>query len=116
MSPGEMANRADRGAIMLVGTRDAAMDNSQRARLLLQELWRQRLEFARQQFEAAKARVEGAKEFQLQVQSADGADAFRRALQAERRALVKYRRALRTFTDLVVEGRFPKSVEGKPPS
>ena len=99
---------ANRGAIMLVGTRDPAMDNSQRARLLLQELWRQRLEFARRQFETAKDHVEAAKEFQSQAPPADGGHAFRLALQAERRALEKYRRALRIYTDLVVDGKIPE--------
>ena len=52
-----------RGAMMLVGKQDPAMDNSQRARLLLRELWRERLEFARLQLEAAKPRVEAARSF-----------------------------------------------------
>jgi len=91
----------------LVGTRDPAIDNSHRARLLLQELWRQRLEFARLQLEAAKDHVEAAKEFHSQAPSPDEARAFRRALQAERWALVRYRRALRIFTDLVVDGKIP---------
>src|SRR5215831_12129295 len=73
---------ANRGAIMIVGTRDPAMDNSQRARLLLQELWRHRLEFARLQLEAAKDHVEAVKEFQSQAPCADGAHAFRLALKS----------------------------------
>ena len=84
------------------------MDNSQRARLLLRELWRERLEFARLQLEAAKDHVEAAKELQSQAPSPDGAYGFRRALQAETRALVQYRRALRIFTDLVAKGKIPE--------
>ena len=64
MSHGERPKpRPNRGAIVLVGTQDPAMDNSQRVRLLLQELWRERLEFARLQLQAAKDHVEAAKEF-----------------------------------------------------
>ena len=84
------------------------MDNSQRARLLLQELWKERLEFARLKLEAAKLRLEVAKELQSQAPSADGAHAFRRALETKRRASTKYTLALRIFTDLVVEGKVPE--------
>jgi hypothetical protein len=49
------------------------MDDSQRERLLLQELWRQRLACARSQFEAAKAGVEAASQLQSQAPLADRA-------------------------------------------
>ena len=74
-------------------------------RLLLQELGRERLDAARRQFEAAKAHIEAAKELQSQAPPPNGAHAFRLALRAERRALVQYKRILRIFTDLVVDGK-----------
>ena len=96
---------ANRGAIMLVGTRDPAMDNSQRGAAVVTGTLERAPGRRAQQFKAAKAHIEAAKELQSQAPPPNGAHAFRLALRAERRALVQYKRTLRIFTDLVVDGK-----------
>src|SRR5262245_16736720 len=64
MSHGEKPKpRPNRGAIVVVGTRDPAMDNSQRVRPLLQELWRERLDAARSNLKQRKLTLKPPKSF-----------------------------------------------------
>lgn len=76
----------------------------------IEQLWRSRLQdaklrldFARQYLrEVQRDRSDGA------VPPADGNFAFEKALRAENYALAEYRRILREFANLVLEGTIPE--------
>jgi len=57
-------------------------------------LWRERLENARNRYEAAKAAVQDARELESQIPSADGNFALAHAVKAERYAVAEFKRVL----------------------
>ena len=77
----------------------------------LDSIWRQRLQSALRQYEAAKA--ETAKLWDEHVHgitpTADGAFAFQKALQQEVMALNEYRRVLDVYYQLAVHGNQPQT-------
>lgn len=78
-------------------------------RKALEELWRQRVNTARLRLEFARNYVA---EVQQEVRqeglpSADGAFAYRQAIRSEINALSEFRRVLKIFTELTVDGKIP---------
>ena len=71
-------------------------------------VWRERLENARNRYEAAKAAVQDAGELQSQIPFPDGNFALAHALQAERYALAEFKRVLIIFNDLLLRGKAPE--------
>lgn len=78
----------------------------------LAQLWRGRLR-------DAEIRLDFALNFMAEVQrdfphpTVDGKNAHHSALQAEQLALAEYKRVLRIFTDLVLDGKIPCDNDGQ---
>ena len=74
----------------------------------LEELWRGRLADARLRLDFATSYVnEVQQDFALDEPSPDGQLAYERAVRAQNAALAEYNRVLRTFSDLVIDGKIP---------
>lgn len=76
----------------------------------VEELWRKRLNTAKLRLEFARNYVA---ELQRDLQtgalpSPDGGFAYQQALRAENNALAEFRRVLKIFTDLTVDGKIPE--------
>jgi len=81
-------------------------------RLRVERELRERLETARQEYDAAKIRVRRIAGWQREAASGrpDGPPSLRHALVAETEALIKYKRALEEFTNFLLNGNVPPSV------
>ena len=80
-------------------------------RSLLEELWQQRLKDARLRLAFSRQYLkEVRRDFPSsgRIHGADGAFAYKHALDAEVSAMANYRRVLRIFTDLVMHGKIPE--------
>lgn len=81
------------------------MDNSREE---LERLWRDRLADAKLRLDFARNFMKEVQvDFPLNDSSPDHRYAFQRALRVENAALAKYRRVLRIFSELILEGKVP---------
>jgi len=76
-------------------------------RQTLDAYWRQRLEEARNRYQAARVAVSIAGGIHSDAPSPDGSFAFGRALRVEREALTEYTHILRIFNAVVIRGKTP---------
>ena len=75
----------------------------------LEELWRRRLASAKLRLDFARNYLnEVQTDFPIDDGSPDGQYAYQRAIRAENGALAEYHRALRIYTDLVMDGKLPE--------
>jgi hypothetical protein len=82
--------------------------NSSTTRQTLQDFWRVRLEETQARYQKAKERYRGLLQEQPDGVSHDSKGALALALQAELEALAEYRRILRAFTELTLNGKIPE--------
>ena len=85
----------------------AEVSPSKQTREALETAWTERLEAARARYLIAKAECERVTSEYMDAAAVDGQFAKRKALEIERAAMHEYRRVLRIFTDLVVNGMKP---------
>jgi hypothetical protein len=74
----------------------------------MEEVWRKRVESARERYVAAVSRT---REAQMEEPAGDRGAALEQAHLAEREALAQYLNVLRIFKDLVLKGRIPSEEE-----
>jgi hypothetical protein len=73
----------------------------------LEDMWRRRVDTAREQYLAAVSRTRSEAERQQDPSAGDRGDALAQARLAEREALAHYLDVLRVFKDLVLKGKIP---------
>jgi hypothetical protein len=77
----------------------------------MEEVWRKRVESARERYVAAVSRT---REVQMDVPEGDRGGVLEQEYLAEREALAQYLMVLRIFKDLVLKGRIPPEEESSP--
>ena len=79
----------------------------------LESLWRDRVRDAKIRLDLARSYLEEVRQDRGSgaIPAADGDDAYRRALQADREALTELARVLRIFTELLVHGEIPDEAD-----
>ena len=75
--------------------------------MALEDVWRERAQFALEGYLAARDECRSAIERQSDAAPPDGAPAYRQALRNESAALAEYRRMLRIFNELTIDGKMP---------
>ncbi len=77
----------------------------------MEEVWRKRVESARERYLAAVSRTKREAEMETELPAGDRGHALEQAHLAEREALAHYLIVLRVFKDLVLKGRIPSEEE-----
>jgi hypothetical protein len=82
------------------------------SRTQLEDLWREQLTEALQRYRLAKLEAANVsvRNRNGELPSPDGQFAYRKAIQAETRALAEYKRILLIFNDLILEGKVPPGI------
>jgi hypothetical protein len=88
--------------------RSSEMSNVVLSRRELEDVWRERLSEALQRYQVAKLDTSTALFLSRQdIPQPDGQFAFRKAQRAEAMALAEYKRVMKIFNDLVIDGKVP---------